>query len=197
MSGHNIKPILAGRGCAVLCVCFLLAPISAPLRGGQENASTPILKRMSNAFASVMEKVSPGLVGIRAERRMSRPTQEKSSAESLDPFRDDFFGYFFRRRTPQEESPPRAYVRQAQGSGFLISEEGHILTNNHVVENADKIMVELIDGRTVDAEVVGTDPESDVAVIRIRADKLTPVAWGIPTPWRWANGCWPSEIRWV
>jgi serine protease Do len=152
--------------------------IPAPLWGGQDNENITILQRMSTAFVSVMEKVSPGVVGVRIERRISRPTPEKPSTEAPDPFSDDLLGYFFRRRTPQEEAPPRQYVRQAQGSGFLISKEGHILTNNHVVENADKIMVDLIDGRTVDAELVGTDPESDVAVIRIRADKLTPVALG-------------------
>jgi S1-C subfamily serine protease len=90
--------------------------------------------------------------------------------------RREFFRLFFRRQTPQEDSPPREYIRRAQGSGFIISEEGYILTNNHVVENADKITVELVDGRTLDAEIVGTDPESDVAVVRIRTDKLTPVA---------------------
>ncbi|OHB66062.1 MAG: serine protease, partial [Planctomycetes bacterium RBG_13_60_9] len=67
---------------------------------------------------------------------------------------------------------------RAQGSGFIISKDGYVLTNNHVVADADKVTVELVDGRMMEAEVVGTDPESDVAVIRIKTDNLTPVALG-------------------
>lgn len=178
MSEYHTQSMRAGAWCTVLRVALLLSLVSVPARGDPEDASTAILKRMSHAFASVMEKVSPGVVSVRAERRISRPTQEKPSPGSLDPFSDDFLDRFFRRQTLPEDAPPREYVRQAQGSGFIISAEGYILTNNHVVENADTIRVELIDGRTVDAEVVGTDPESDVAVIRIRAQKLTPVALG-------------------
>ena len=148
------------------------------LRSGAQDESITLLRRMGSAFASVMEKVSPGVVGIQSERRILRATPEKPATGPLDPFSEDFFDYFFRRRAPQEDSSRREYTQKAQGSGFLISADGYVLTNNHVVADADRIVIELVDGRTMDAQVVGTDPESDVAVVRIQADGLTPVALG-------------------
>ena len=76
------------------------------------------------------------------------------------------------RRTRQ---PPAQHARtkfQGEGSGIIISADGYILTNNHVVENADKIVVRFKDGREFDGEVKGTDPESDIAVIKIKATRL-------------------------
>ena len=191
MSGHNGKPIRAGFWCAIFSVWVALSLAPLPLSYGQEkasqrdasraeiqNGSIEMLKQMGNAFASVTERVSPAVVGIQSERRMATATQERPASPPPDPFSEEFFEYFFRRRTPPEDSPRREYVQRAQGSGFIISEDGYIITNNHVVAEADKVVVELVDGRTMDAEVVGTDPESDVAVVRIKVDKLTPVALG-------------------
>jgi len=93
-----------------------------------------------------------------------------------DPFSDPF-EFFFRRsprqRSPQRQQPRRYRVpRTAHGSGFIISSDGYILTNNHMVEGAKKVEVELTDGRKFTAEVTGTDPDSDVAVIKIDAKNL-------------------------
>ncbi len=151
---------------------------SPSLRAGAQEESITLLKRMSSAFASVMERVSPAVVGIQSERRILQATPEKPAEGPLDPFSEEFYDYFFRRRAPQEDSSRREYTQKAQGSGFLISADGFILTNNHVVADADKIVVELVDGRTMGAQVVGTDPESDVAIVRIQAEGLTPVALG-------------------
>ena len=179
MSDHKTKPAGTRTWYLALDLWLLLLPAAIGSSPGPENGSVAILKRMGNAFASVMEKVSPGVVGIRAEKRVMRATPEKPSAAPLDPFSEEFFDYFFHRRTPpQEDAPRRESIQRAQGSGFLISEDGYILTNNHVVADADKIVVDLVDSRSVDARVVGTDPESDVAVIRIETDKLTPVPLG-------------------
>jgi serine protease Do len=148
---------------------------------GQDEGNSGVLRELGRAFSSVAEKTSRGVVAVRSTRKVtaaSRSRDETPSDPSGDPFGEDFFQYFFRRHAPQDDSPKRDYIRRAQGSGFIISREGHILTNNHVVAGADKIAVELADGRTTDAEVVGTDAESDVAVIRIRADNLEPVALG-------------------
>jgi serine protease Do len=191
MPGYRMKSSRTGFWCAVLCVwCTLLiaslrlsdgqerSPERDSLRSGAENESIVLLKRMGSAFASVMERVSPGVVGIRSERRVLRATPDKPAMGPLDPFGEDFFDYLFRRRAPEEDSSRREYTQRAQGSGFVISADGYVLTNNHVVADADKIVVELVDGRTMDAQVVGTDPESDVAVVRIQADGLRPVALG-------------------
>jgi serine protease Do len=160
---------------------LLLIPLLFPSAGcSQENGNIDILRRMGNAFASVAERASPGVVGIVAKRNVPRtasPTEESPWDEQLDPFSEDFFDYFF-RRSPRNQSPRRDYTQRAQGSGFIISKEGHILTNNHLVGEADEVLVELANGRTVKAKTVGTDPESDVAVIQVEANDLTPVALG-------------------
>ncbi len=191
MSDRYPTSVRTGWRRVVLCVALLLFIPWPSLSTGQEKATehgpsfpgTPdesiaLLKCMGRAFASVTEKVSPGVVGIESQKRVLRATREKPAAEPPDPFSEDFFEYFFRQRTPQPETPRREVLQRAQGSGFLISQDGYILTNNHVVAEAEKVIVELVDGRTMNAEVVGTDPESDVAVVRITADKLTPVALG-------------------
>ena len=147
---------------------------------GQEQGNTAILRQMGKAFASVAEKASPGVVGIVTKRKVagSLPRAGRTPFdEPSDPSGNDLFDFFF-RRSPGDQLPQREYVQRAQGSGFIISKEGHILTNNHMVNGADEVMVELSQGRMVKARVIGTDPESDVAVIRIDANNLTPVALG-------------------
>jgi len=163
---------------------WLLLSCTVPLASGAEdNESISILRRMGNAFASVAEKASPGVVGIVAKRTISRPASpmgETPNGGPSDPFGEDFFDFFF-RRDPRGRSPERDYVQRAQGSGFIISEKGYILTNNHVVGGADEVLVDLENGGTVKAEIVGTDPESDVAVIKVDPEKVNgirPVALG-------------------
>jgi serine protease Do len=184
MPENERKPAPCGRSAfrspGVLLGLLVLFALPG-LGRSQEEESIAALQRMGHAFTSVAERTSRSVVAVRSTRRMTaraRSREETPSDPSLDPFSEDFFQYFFRRQTPPEDSTKRDYIRRAQGSGFIISREGHILTNNHVVAGADKIAVELADGRTMDAEVVGTDAESDVAVIRVKADNLEPVALG-------------------
>ncbi len=166
---------------AAVLSAVLLIPLLWPLAGSaQDDGNIDILRRMGNAFASVAQKASPGVVGIVARRNVPKtasPTQESPWGDQVDPFSEDFFDYFF-RRSPQDQTPRRDYSQRAQGSGFIISKEGHILTNNHLVGEADEVSVELVNGRTVKAKIVGTDPESDVAVIQVEASDLTPVPLG-------------------
>jgi serine protease Do len=175
LSDARIRPVPALVSIALLITLFW------PLAGqAQDNGNIDILRRMGNAFASVAEKASPGVVGIVARRKVARaasPTQESPWGDQVDPFSEEFFEYFF-RRGPQGQTPRRDYTQRAQGSGFIISKEGHILTNNHLVAEADEVSVELVDGRTVKAKVIGTDPESDVAVIQVETSDLTPVPLG-------------------
>jgi serine protease Do len=89
----------------------------------------------------------------------------------FDLFNDEFFRRFFGPRLP-ERGQPRKYRQTGQGSGFIVSKDGYILTNHHVVGDADRITVTLSDGREFTAKTVGTDPKSDVAVIKIEADNL-------------------------
>jgi Do/DeqQ family serine protease len=113
------------------------------------------------AFTAVSAKVTPAVVNIRAERVRSGPR--------LGPLFEDFFGDLFPTpRTPQRE--------QSLGSGFIVSADGVILTNAHVVEGAEQIKVRLADQRVFAGEVIGIDQKTDVAVLRVKGDQRLPVA---------------------
>src|SRR5947209_15834287 len=118
-----------------------------------------------NSYADVVARVAPAVVTIRSERRVRAPQQH--------PFFDDpFFQDFFGNRAPQSQQQPRELKQQALGSGVVISPDGYIVTNHHVVDGAEQITVELTDRRSFPAKVVGTDPPSDLAVLKIDAKEL-------------------------
>jgi len=116
----------------------------------------------SDAFVAVAEHVKPAVVFIRSQH------VERGDNQRLPPGFQDFFPNL--RRRPQ--------VEQGSGSGFIVSADGYILTNNHVVAGADKVTVRLYDKREFTAKVVGTDPNTDVAVIKIDARGLPTVGFG-------------------
>ncbi|HFC46309.1 MAG TPA: trypsin-like serine protease, partial [Dissulfuribacter thermophilus] len=135
-----------------------------------------LLDRTAKAFAKVVQKARPAVVFIRVEK-----TVEKSTAQGpfnyMDPFdffNDPFFQRFFGPRFHRPQ-PKRKFKERGQGSGFIVDKKGYILTNNHVVGGADLIEVRLFDGREFKAKIIGTDPQSDVAVIKIDADDDLPV----------------------
>ncbi|HEU5360632.1 MAG TPA: DegQ family serine endoprotease [Candidatus Deferrimicrobiaceae bacterium] len=115
---------------------------------------------------ALAKEVSPAVVNISTTQvvRFSRPRMR--SPYGHDPF-EDFFNNFF-------GNMPREQKRRSLGSGFLVSEDGFILTNNHVVEKADEITVTLLDKEELRAEVIGTDPKTDIALIKIKAGKKLP-----------------------
>lgn len=116
---------------------------------------------LGDAFASVAEHVKPAVVFIKSERR------ERVTDRRLPPGFEDFF-----------QVPRRPQVEQGSGSGFIVSKDGYILTNNHVVQGADRVTVRLYDNREFTAKTVGTDPATDVAVIKIQATDLPTVRLG-------------------
>ena len=126
-------------------------------------------------FSNLAEKVRPGVVNIQVVKKVKsvdfgfrgNPFGEQN------PF-GDFFGPF------SEGTPPsREYKQQGVGSGFVISQDGYILTNNHVVEDADQIKVKLSNGKEYEGKVVGRDPKTDLAVVKIeRASDLHPLKLG-------------------
>lgn len=151
---------------------------SMPTQGQDE--ATESLRESGRAFAAVARQVSPAVVFIQVESTSTGGYTQQSPFFS--PFDDDFFRRFFDDtfpRTPdrQDRAPSRRIV--SQGSGFVFStrqgllrDTTYLLTNNHVVEGADKIRVTFLDGREFEAEITGTDPESDVAVIEIHSGDL-------------------------
>ena len=123
----------------------------------------------SFSFSALVEEVSPGVVNIRTTRVVRAPLAVP------EPFQE-FFERFFGDRLPREE---REFRQRSLGSGFIIDKEGLIFTNNHVIEGTDEILVMLEDGREFPAEVVGRDPRTDLALIRIDTDfELQPIPLG-------------------
>ncbi len=139
----------------------------------QSNGSKPPAQEVksladaSNAFVAISEHVTPSVVSIQVES-----TQKPRSlrGRNVPPGLDDFFKQF--------DAPQRAEPVEASGSGFIVSKDGYILTNNHVVADADRVTVKLTDGREFTAKVVGTDPTTDVAVIKIDATNLPTASLG-------------------
>jgi serine protease Do len=116
----------------------------------------------SNAFVSIAEHVTPAVVSIQAERDAKQKVQ-RSPRRNSPPGLEDFF---------QQFGDPRSAPAEASGSGFIVSKDGYILTNNHVVEDFDRLNVTLTDHRVFKAKVVGRDPTTDVAVIKIDGKDL-------------------------
>ena len=129
----------------------------------QSDDDTALLDRSSRAFAKVVKAAQPAVVNIRVEASVkSRGGLPDGSDEMFNnPFFEHFFG-------PQFQGPSRRQRQQGQGSGFIISRDGFILTNNHVVDGADEITVRLADEREFKAKLVGSDPQTDVALIKIQ-----------------------------
>src|SRR5689334_1413137 len=117
-------------------------------------------------YADVVAKVTPAVVTIRVESKAS-PQFTQLPFEGT-PF-GDLFGQGPRGRGGRQLPAP---TQRGLGSGVIVSQDGYILTNNHVVDNATKIQVELSDRRTVDAKVIGVDPASDLAVIKIAEARM-------------------------
>ena len=130
---------------------------------------------LGRAFTQVAERVNPAVVQIRATQLIDRSDDPMAGGNPLD--------FFFQR--PPGMSPDAApdverepFARSGLGSGAFIRDDGYIVTNNHVVENASELVVHLFDGRELRAEIVGTDPFSDLAVIKVEGDDFPTIPFG-------------------
>lgn len=134
-----------------------------PVQNNSQEINKNISDTRENAITRVVKRVSPAIVGINVEE--VREVQDPFSMFDNDPFFRQFFG----------NRPPQKQVIKGLGSGFIISSDGYILTNDHVAGNATKISVTMTDGETIEAKLIGSDRNSDVALIKIDKDNL-PVA---------------------
>ncbi|HLP75815.1 MAG TPA: trypsin-like peptidase domain-containing protein, partial [Candidatus Paceibacterota bacterium] len=123
-----------------------------------------LARQLNEAFVQVAEGVSPAVVVLTVTDKTSVFAEPDAT---LDPKQHEYWRKFHEQFDGD--------VQKGNGSGIIVRKDGYILTNRHVVEDADKILVRLLDGRTFTAQVRGVDPESDVAVIKIEAGNL-PVA---------------------
>ena len=138
-------------------------------------AGAASLQDLSEAFASVAEHVKPSVVYIRSGKK---PETARRSGPQTKPRMQVPPGFeeFFRGMPPMQQEEPR--FREGSGSGFIVSKDGYILTNNHVVDGSDQVTVRLLDRREFKAKIVGTDPNTDLAVLKIEAKNLVPAPLG-------------------
>jgi serine protease Do len=155
------KQIKAGLVASLLLVLVV---------GCKARASNPALNfapvpdvAPQNSYADIVSRVAPAVITIHADKRVRTPQQF--------PFSDDpFFRGLFGNRGQQ---PPQEQLQQALGSGVVVSADGYILTNHHVIDGAENIKVDMNDGRTLEAKLIGTDPPSDLALLKVNAAGLT------------------------
>ena len=179
---------------AVVATTFVLALFFAgllnfprPGNAQERNSHTQIVKveapripsarplvELSDAYAAVAEAVRPSVVYIQSERPMTADQQTQIFGQ-LPPG--------FQQIVPHGQQPGRGHPTDPQlehgsGSGFIVSNDGYILTNNHVIEGSTKVTVRLLNGREYTAKIVGTDKDTDIGVLKIDATGLTPAALG-------------------
>lgn len=150
--------------------------VSQPLTGTIQFTSAPTAEGTlpGQLFVPIAKRAKASVVNVSSVKKTKQEGQRFQSPFFDDPFFRRFFGEEFERRMPA----PREFQQQGLGSGVIVTSDGYIITNNHVVEGADELNISLPDKRTFKAKVIGTDPKTDVAVIKIDASNLPALPWG-------------------
>lgn len=181
--GRSLGLVFLGAGIATAGSYMVLRPQSAPTTATPVVAAQPTagaakpVSQLSTAAATnpnfitnVVNQVGPAVVRIDASRTVRDTNQQ------FGQFSDPFFREFFGQRQPQQQQQPSERTERGLGSGFIVSNDGRIITNAHVVEGADTVEVTLKDGRKLQGRVLGVDPVTDVAVIKVDGNNLPVVA---------------------
>jgi serine protease Do len=168
----------AGTGAAVAALVAVTGysvgqtqAVRATVAAAPIATSTPVAApAVTTSYATVVEAAAPAVVTVRVAKRATMvPTQMPD-----DPLLREFFGRRFQAPPQQRRTPRMAGL----GSGVIATADGYVLTNNHVVDGADTVRVELTDRRSFDAKVIGTDPATDLAVLKIEATNLPTLPFG-------------------
>jgi len=145
-------------------------------------ADRPItsLRDMSDAMVDIAAKANASVVTVFTERTIR--------VQQRDPFAEFFGPGFFGPSQPRE----RQFNQSGQGSGVIVSRNGYIVTNNHVVANADSIRIRTLDNTVYPARLIGADPSTDIAIIKVKDATFRPSPSAIPTVCGSGSGSWPS-----
>jgi len=165
---------------ALAWACGAHSTASTEAAGGKtavqvsSESEIPEARQVGDAFAAVAKRLAPSVVRITVREVAER--QSQLSGPQGNPFAGTPFEDFFGRQPELQPSEPRAQI--GMGSGVVIDDKGNILTNEHVVSKARDVRVTFVDGKELDAKVVGTDPKTDLAVVHVDAKNLQPAPFG-------------------
>ncbi len=169
---HGLRPqaISQQHPASLVRTVWMLA-LGLAILLAQTMATEAQMRGAPESFADLAERVSPAVVNITTSTTVSAPTGNAPMVPEGSPF-EDFFRDFMDRGPDGEQQRQRR--SQALGSGFVISEDGFIVTNNHVIEGADEILVEFFEGGELPATLIGTDPTTDIALLKVESDNPLP-----------------------
>src|SRR5215471_211954 len=165
-----VGAVAVGSALAVASVYGVNAATGGRLSGNPQATIHSTARSEASAgrgYSAVVKTVLPAVVNI-SSSRVVKSAEGGGSEGNMDPFLRQFFGDDFSRRF----NVPRERVEKALGSGVIVSPEGYILTNNHVIDHATEVTVTLFDKREMKARVIGTDPRTDIAVLKIEGSNF-------------------------
>ncbi|MCX7347610.1 MAG: DegQ family serine endoprotease [Alphaproteobacteria bacterium] len=162
-----LASVAAGLMAATAITAAVTALPSTPVRAESAAAIDP-----TRGFGDLVDRVMPAVISVEVKFTNASASEDQSEAPQMPEGMPEQFRDFFKKfGEGQGQQPMPRGPGMAQGSGFVISADGYAVTNNHVVKDADEVSVKLRDGTELPAEVIGTDPKTDLALIKIKSDK--------------------------
>jgi len=188
-----LAPVLAGALAATFGIYEMARPVSAAVSGPTaaplDVDSVGALLALDRAMETVASRITPAVVNVTVTARTkgnvamfgpSDDSEDQGRGQGNDEMQR-FFGQFFGQQMPRMQMRPQPQIEHVGGSGVVISPDGYIVTNNHVVQGATDVRVTFSNGKGMSAKVVGTDPMTDLAVLKINGSNLPNVPWGDST----------------